>query len=141
MRIVVDPETGEQYEVLDDQLVGAEPYDYAGFRRMSMTVSREHRAAINAAEASGKKLAKATKEYRKQLALAVGRLKPQGATVAEVLAKGTDAVLEAKEEMDSAAAEDRAAMERIRLCRDDRGNALTMGAWSREANSDGWRAS
>jgi predicted ATPase len=114
------------------------PYDYAGFRRAAQTISREHRDAINAGERAGKALAVAESEYHKHLAITVSRLRPEGATVAETLAKGEPMVRQAKEERDQAAAIDRAAMERIRLCRDDRAVLLAMGAWSRQVN--GWEA-
>lgn len=139
MRQVADTETGEIMEVLDADIVGAEPYDYSSFRRMSMTVSREHRATIAETEATGTSLAKAEAEYHKQLALAVARLKPDhGATVAETLAKGEKPVVKAKEDRDIAAAKDRAAMERVRLCRADRDAAQAMGYWSRESGAEGW---
>lgn len=139
MRQVADTETGEIMEVLDADLVGAEPYDYSSFRHMSMTVSREHRATIAETEETGEGLAKAEAEYHKQLAIAVARLKPiHGATIAETLAKGEKPVVEAKEARDVAAAKDRAAMERVRLCRADRDAAQAMGYWSRESGAEGW---
>lgn len=112
-----------------------EPYDYDQFRRKAQAVSAEHQQAIDASEQTGKDLAHAEAEYHKQLAIAVGRLKPQGATVAETLAKGCPEVVSAKESRDQCAAIDRAAMERIRLCRDDRAVLLTLGAWSRAAEA------
>jgi hypothetical protein len=134
MRTLADPDTGEVYEVLDHDLTGSEPYDYPQFRRAAMTVSREHRKAITDAELAGKALAGAEGAYHKQLAVAVGTLKvAHGSTIAETLAKGVDSVKAAKEARDEAAARDRAAMERVRLCRDDRAVLLTMGAWSRQA--------
>jgi hypothetical protein len=139
MRQVADTATGEILEVLDADLVGSEPYDYASFRRMSTTVSREHRATIAETEQTGEALAAAEADYHKQLAVVVARLKVvHGATIAETLAKGEDRVKEAKEARDIAAAKDRAAMERVRLCRADRDAAQAMGYWSREADSDGW---
>ena len=139
MRQLVDPVTGEAFEVLDADLVASEPYDYSSFRRMSMTVSREHRAAIKTTENTGKALARAEAQYHKQLALAVSTLKAEhGATIAEALAKGESRVQIAKEARDCAAAEDRAAMETVRLCRHDRDAAQAMGFWSREAGAEGW---
>lgn len=137
MRTLVDPDSGEIYEILDDALVGAEPYDYAAFRRAAMTVSREHRKAIGEAEAAGRALAAREAEYHRELALAVGAMKPlHGATIAETLAKGEGNVRTAKEARDAAGARERASMERVRLCRDDRAVLLTMGAWSRAAETD-----
>jgi len=140
MRQVIDPTTGESLEVLSDSLVGTEPYDYATFRRMCMTVSSQHRAAIANSTLTGEALSKAEADYHRQLAIEFGRLKPtHGAGGAEILAKGSDAVLQAKEGRDSAAARDRAAMETVRLCRADRDAAQAMGFWSREADADGWQ--
>lgn len=140
MRQVADIETGEIMEALDSDLVGAEPYSYDTFRRMSMTVSREHRKTIKEAKETGEALAEAEAEYHKQLALAVIKLKPEhGSTIAETLAKGEHEVQVAKEARDVASANDRAAMERIRLCRDDRNVAAALGYWSREAGAEGWQ--
>lgn len=139
MRVVVDPTTGEQYEVLDGDLIGGEPFDYAQFRRASMTVSRQHRAAIQRTKETGVAVASAEREYRKQLAVNVARMKEQyGATIAEQMAKGEGPVLEARERLAVAEAEDRAAMEEVRLARSDRESTQALGFWSREANADGW---
>lgn len=141
MRIVIDPETGEQYEVLDNDLIGAEPYDYGQYRRMTMTISREHRKAIKAAKEAGNAVGVATSNYHRELALTIPRMKVEhgSATLAEQLAKGEETVRQAKEQLIVAEANERAAMETVRMIRDDRSSALTMGAWSREANADGWR--
>ena len=137
MRQVTDMESGEVFEALDSDLVGTEVYDYGTFRRAAMAVSREHRKAISEAEMTGKALAVAEADYHRHLAGSVAWLKAEhGSTIAETLAKGQPEVKDAKEERDVAAAHDRAAMERIRLCRDDRAVLLTMGAWSRQAG--GW---
>lgn len=139
MRQVADIVTGEIYEAADADLVGSEPYDYASFRRMSMTVSRQHRTAIQAAKDSGIALARAKAEYHRQVALAIPGMKAEhGATIAEQMAKGEPVVQGAKEEMDIAEAEDRSAMETVRLVRSDREAAQSLGYWSREANADGW---
>lgn len=140
MRIAVDEETGEVYEIVDNsELVGDEPYAYGQFRRAQMASSRQQREAITAYSQAGINLARAERDYHRELAIAVGRLKAQhGATVAETLAKGDEKVSDAKDARDACVALERAAMERIRLCRDDRSALLVMGAWSRQANADGW---
>jgi hypothetical protein len=139
MRQVADIETGDIYEALDSDLVGGEPYDYAGFRRMSMAVSRQHRSAIRAAKDAGITLARAKAEYHRQVALAIPGMKAEhGATIAEQMAKGEPDVKEAKEAMDIAEANERAAMETVRLVRSDRDAAQAMGYWSRESASAGW---
>lgn len=140
MRQVADIETGEIYEALDADLVDVEPYDYASFRRMSMTVSRQHRSAIRAAKDAGVTLARAKAAYHRQVALAIPGMKAEhGATIAEQMAKGEPDVQEAKEAMDIAEANERAAMETVRLVRSDREAAQSLGYWSREADADGWQ--
>lgn len=139
MRVVIDPTTGEQYEVVDGDLIGGEPFDYAQFRRASITVSRQHRAAIKKTEETGTRVAECEREYRKQLAIQVARMKElHGATIAEQMAKGVDEVALARENLSVAEAKDRAAMEEVRLVRADRESTQALGFWSREANSDGW---
>jgi Xaa-Pro aminopeptidase len=54
------------------------------------------------------------------------------------MAKGEPDVKEAKEAMDIAEANERAAMETVRLVRSDRDAAQAMGYWSRESASAGW---
>lgn len=140
MRVVVDPQTGEQFEVVDGDLIGAEVYDYAQFRRASMTVSRQHRATIKRTEETGKAVAAAEKEYRKQLAITIPLMKEKhgSATIAEQMAKGEKPVLDAREKLASAEAEDRAAMEEVRLIRADRESTQACGYWSREAQGEAW---
>src|SRR6185437_3299643 len=139
MRVVADVNTGELMEVVDGDLIGGEPYDYAAFRRSSMTVRRQHQDAIERTKETGTALAAAEKEYRKQLALAMPRMKDQyGATNAEAMAKVEKPVADAREALLIAEYEDRAAMEEVRLVRADRETAQACGYWSREAGSDGW---
>jgi hypothetical protein len=137
---VTDTETGELFEVLDADLISdSEPYDYAGFRRMCMTISAQHRKAIADSRQTGVALARAEAEYHRQLAITIPRMKAEhGATGAEALAKGEPDVKAAKEARDIAAAVDRAAMETVRLVRSDRDAAQAMGYWSRESASAGW---
>lgn len=142
MRVLVDPETGELVEVLPEATLGPQaPYDYADFRRANMAASREHREALRALLEREKAAGQADANYRKLLALAMLRMKAEhGSTVAEQLAKGEPEVVEAYEERLAAEAEARAAMEKVRLCRDDRVALSAMGGWSREADPDGWRS-
>jgi hypothetical protein len=141
MRVLVDPETGEMVEVLPEAVIGPqEPYDYAGYRRSCFAASKEHREAITDARAKGAKAARAESTYRKNLAQQLLLAKAEhGATVAEAVAKGTDEVANAHTAMLIAQSEERTAMEKVRLCRDDADRLSSMGFWSREANSDGWR--
>lgn len=142
MRTLLDPESGDLVEVLDEHTVGGEPYDYGLYRASVMTQSRQHRKAISDAEEAGKDVGRKMGAYRLQLSLAIPRMKQEhGATVAEAMAKGEESVRTAHEELIAAQAIERAAMERVRLCRDDRDAGRQLGAWSREANPDGWRNS
>lgn len=140
MKLLLDPDTGELVEALPEDTVRAEPYDYADFRRAVMANSREHRQALTAYEQASAQAATAEVAYRKALALALPGVKAEhGATIAEAMAKGLDSVSEALDAKLAADALERAAMERIRLCRDDRVALGGLGSWSREANADGWR--
>lgn len=141
MRVLQDPATGELVEIFDDEAVQDEgkAYSYTEFRRAALSMSKEHRGAVNESDEAGKALAAAEADYHRKLAVAVVRAKQEhGATVAETLAKGDEEVALAKDKRDAEAARDRAAMERVRLCRDDRAILLTMGAWSRA--SEQWES-
>lgn len=139
MRTLVDPETGELVEVLPNDVASTEPYDYADFRRANLQATREHRDALRELREAEKKSAKADADYHRELSKGVLKAKHEhGATVAETVAKGTDAVAAAREERLAAEALARAAMEKVRLCRDDRAALAAMGSWSRTANADGW---
>ncbi len=140
MKLVMDPDSGEAYEVLPSDLAGAEPYSYADYRRAVMSQSREHRAAINGLRDAIDTAAGCEVIYRKELATAVLRLKvAHGSTVAPDLAKGEEAVGKAMEARDIAAGMVDVAKERLRLCQQDRAALSRMGEWSREADPDGWR--
>lgn len=142
MRPLLDPATGELVEVLPEAVLGpAAPYDYADYRRAQMAATREHRAAVRELEERGRAKAAAEAEYRKVLAVNVGRAKAaHGATVAEVMAKGEPEVVDAIDKFRAAETLERAALEFVQLCRADRAALNRMGEWSREADADGWRA-
>lgn len=139
--LVLNPETGEVYEVIPEALLGPqEPYDYAGFRRACMNASREHREALKKLDEEEAAAARAEATYRRELAIGLLAAKAEhGATVAEHLAKGSETVAKAYEDMLIAQAHARKALEKVRLCRDDAQRLSAMGYWSREANADGWR--
>jgi hypothetical protein len=141
VRTMVDPETGEVYELLEEQTLGPQaPYDYADFRRACMTASREHRQALRTLDDAGRKAGRAEASYRRELSKGMLMAKAEhGATAAEHIAKGSEDVAAAYEEMLVAQAAERTAMEKVRLCRDDAQRLSAMGYWSREANADGWR--
>lgn len=114
-------------------------YSIDEFKAAANRVTGEHREAVDASEGTGEALARAERKYHRELAIQVAMAKQEfGATVAETMAKGHSGVLDAKEERDIAAVKDRAAMERIRLCRDDRQVLLTAGAWSR--SQEAWES-
>lgn len=140
MKVVADVETGDLYEALPADLVGAEPYDYAQYRRAQMAATREHRQALREKEQAVRAAAAAEARYREALAKAIVRYKAEhGATVAPDLAKGDPEVSRLREERDVAAGLVDAATERLRLCQADRAALNRMGEWSREADPDGWR--
>lgn len=139
MRVLVDPEDGELVEVLPDDVASTEPYDYADYRRANLQATREHREALRELREAEKTAARSDANYHRELAIAVGQMKAEhGATVAETMAKGEAKVAEAREKRLADEALARAAMEKVRLCRDDRAALAAMGSWSRQANADGW---
>lgn len=112
-------------------------YDFDQFRQFAQAVGKEHREAIDACEKAGKAVANAEKTYRALLSRAVTTCKEgHGATIAETLAKGEDDVAQAKELLTVAEAEDRAAVQRVRLAEADRSVLLTMGSWSKSQEKD-----
>lgn len=140
MRVLVEPQTGELYEVQDADLVGGEPYDYAGYRRAQMAATREHRKALRDFAEAATAAARTEREYRRAISVHLPAVKAEhGATVAEAMVKGVQEVGDAYEAKLAAEALERAAMEYVRLCRDDRMALNAMGGWSREADPDGWR--
>lgn len=99
----------------------------------SRTIGGEHRQAIIDSEATARNLARAEADYHRALAVQTAMAKQEfgSATMAETMAKGSSEVREAKEARDILAAQDRAAMERIRLARDDRQALISIMSWSR----------
>lgn len=106
--------------------------DLEQFEASAKTIGEEHRAAIRASETSGKELAHAERDYLAELVATIpAESQMWGKTLAENMAKGQLKVREKKAARDIAAAKDRAAMERVRLARDDRQALLAIAAWSR----------
>lgn len=139
MRVLADPETGELVEVLPSDVSATEPYDFADYKRANMQASRDHRQALSDLREAEKTAAKADADYHRELAKAVLEAKAEhGSTVAETIAKGTEAVADAREARLAAEGLARAAMEKVRLTRDDRAALAAMGEWSKKANADGW---
>lgn len=95
------------------------------------TIAGEHKDAIDNSEKTGEDLARKSAAYHKAVAIAIPvESATWGKTVAEAMAKGTDDVQKALVERDIAAVKDRAAMERVRLARDDRSALLALNARS-----------
>ena len=106
--------------------------DLEQVERAASTIANQHGNAIRESERTAAALARADATYHRALAVQVAMAKQEfGATISETMAKGSSEVTEAKEERDIAAAKDRAAMERIRLARDDRAALLKIADWSR----------
>lgn len=107
--------------------------DLTQLENASRTIGGEHRQAIIDSEDVARRLSKADAEYHRALAVQTAMAKQEygSATMAETMAKGSSEVREAKEARDVLVAQDRAAMERIRLARDDRSALLSIAGWSR----------
>jgi hypothetical protein len=133
MRVVSDPVTGELLEVLPNEVHEQEPYDYGESKVAVMNASRERRGAEMEYRNAVDRKAKAEREYRRVLSVEVMKAKVEhGATVAEMIAKGTDTVGLAKEEALAAEGQVRAALERMQLCSEDRASLHRLIEWSRE---------
>ncbi len=131
MRVLLDKDTGELVEVLESDTVGFGAYDLPQFRRAIMAQTREKRDALKTHEAAVQTKAETEAQYRKVLAQAIMVAKDEhGATVAEAVAKGTDAVVAAREAMIAAEGLERSAYERLRLCSEDRASLHRLGEWS-----------
>jgi RecA-family ATPase len=131
VRVLLDPETGELVEVLESDTAGVGAYDLPQFRRAVMGQTREKREALAELERAAEEQADAEANYRRVLAQAVIRAKAEhGATVAEVMAKGTDEVVEAHRRKVASEGKVRAAHERLKLCSEDRASLHRLGEWS-----------
>lgn len=139
MKVYADTDTGELVEALPGDIVGTEPYDYAQAKRAVMAATRERRDAERELRDAVERKGRAEAEYRKALAQGILRAKGEhGATVAEAVAKGTDKVADAKAEATIADGLVRAALERLRLCSEDRASLHRLIEWSRQADPDDW---
>lgn len=140
MRVLLDPETGELVEVLPGDVVGTEPYDFAGYKRATMAATREKRGVLKALDDAIVERAEAEGDYARKKSAAVETAKREhGSTVAPDIAKGKDDVAAALERREKARDMVRAWQERSRLCSEDRASLHRLGEWSREADPDGWR--
>jgi hypothetical protein len=139
MKAYIDVDTGEMVEHLPTEMVGLEPYDYREAKAAAMRCSSQRRQAVTAYEAAIRELAEAERAYRMTLAQEVSRHKLIGAaTTAEVLAKGEESVLAARERYTLADGMRYAALEAIRGCDGDRQGVAQLSAWSRGVALGPW---
>ena len=122
MRVLVDQETGELVEVIEELMISdLTPYDYRQAKAAAMRASTQRRKAVEEYRGAIRHLAGCEKNYRRELAMEVARQKAIGpSTTAEVLAKGEPAVLKAREAYVLADGMRYAALEVIRGCDGDR---------------------
>lgn len=133
MRVLVDPATGEMVEVLAEHAVGEEGYDLQTFRRSALTQSVATAELINAYEDRSREAAQADREYHRLLSVALLRAKKDhGATVAETVAKGSQDVLEARENKIASEGLQRAAWARIQAASEDRVSTHRQAEWGRD---------
>ena len=136
-RVLVDPETGELVEVAPADVVGVEPYDYAQAKRVGMGLTRETRDTLRKLDKAGEEKATASGAYRVELAKAVLIAKSEhGATVAEAVAKGTEAVAAAHVRFLAAESREKALEKRLRLHSEDRATFHRWVEWSMKAPGD-----
>lgn len=139
MRILADPDTGEVVEVLETNVVGLEPYDYRQAKAAHIRASKERREATDTYTKAIDELGAAERHYRmvlsQQMLIAKGE---HGATIAEQVAKGTSAVLEARERFTIAEGMKYAALERIRGCDGDRQGIAQLVKWSQAQATGPW---
>lgn len=137
--ILVDPATGEAVEVLPEQVVGPEPYDYAQAKRKANGLSLEARTVIADYKTAVEERKRATKAHRQALSMAVLEARTEhGATLAETVAKGTDEVAGAEADKIAAEGMVRVQEERRKLSSEDRASFHRLVEWSMKANPDGW---
>jgi multidrug resistance efflux pump len=135
VRILVDPDTGELLEVEDRFLSDWTPYDYRQAKAAVMRASHERREAEKRYREAVQKKGEAEASYRRLLALAVVEAKAEhGSTLAVSIAKGREDVAQAKEDALVAEGMVYAALERLRLCSEDRQSLSQLIAWSRSVD-------
>lgn len=136
--IVADPTTGELVEVLPTEYIqNGQPYSYQEAKAAAMRVTVERRRAIVAYENACTAVGKATREYRRLLAIEMLKQKAaHGATMAEQLAKGQDHVAEAKEAVIIAEGLRTATYQLILTNDADRTTVTQLTKWSQTV--EGW---
>lgn len=132
-RVLVDPETGELVETTDAEVVSGEPWDLATARRVGNGLHVARVKAETAFREASKEKAAAQSDYRRLKARAILRVKADhGATVAPDLAAGEPEVVAAYERRIIAEGMERAALERLRLCSEDRATFHRIVDWSKD---------
>jgi hypothetical protein len=134
--VLVDPDTGELVEVVEEVVLDLTPYDYRQAKAAVMRASLERREAEKAYRTAIREKAAAERAYRTVLSSEMLEAKVEhGATMAEAVAKGTQKVSEAKERAIIAEGMVYAALERLRLCTEDRQSLSQLIAWSRQVDA------
>lgn len=135
IRILVDPDTGELLEVEERYLHDWTPYDYREAKAAVMRASFERREAEKAYREAVRTKGQTEAAYRRLLSQAVTEAKVEhGSTLAVSIAKGRDDVAQAKEAALIAEGMVYAALERLRLCTEDRQSLTQLISWSRSAD-------
>lgn len=133
MRVLVDPDTGELVEVVPETTLDLTPYDYRQAKASVMRASLERREAEREYREAVAEKGAAEAAYRRLLAQAVVEAKVEvGSTLAVSVAKGRDDVAEAKQRALVGEGMVYAALERLRLCTEDRQSLSQLIAWSRQ---------
>lgn len=139
MRALVDPATGELVEVADTDCLGLEPYDYRAAKATALQATRDYLALVREYERAIEAKSQAEGRYRRELAKAMLAAKAEyGATMAEAMAKGTEAVAAADEARIIAEGHVYAVIERMRLARDNRVSISQFTVWSRDLDKTGF---
>lgn len=133
--ILVHPDTGEAVEVLPEAVLQPmEPLSLEDVRRKGNALHLERLGLIADYRAAVERKATAQAEYRRVKAVEMLTAKAaHGATVAEAIANGTDAVADAYQERILAEGLERAAFSRLRLSEEDRATFHRIAEWARNA--------
>lgn len=139
MKVYADQASGELTEYLPTDMVGLEPYDYRQAKAAHMRASVERRQAAMEYTQAIKELGAAERAYRSTLAKEVMLAKGEhGATNAEVIAKGSQPVAEARERYVIADGMRYAKLEVLRGCDGDRQGIAQLVKWSQAVATGPW---
>jgi hypothetical protein len=139
MRVLADPDTGELVEVVPEAVLGLTPYDYREAKAASMRASLERRKAEGEYREAVTEKGRTEASYRRLKSQAVVEAKVEhGSTLANQIAAGREDVAQAKEDALVAEGMVYAALERLRLCSEDRQSLIGLVAWSRAVALEAW---